>query len=470
MSNFRYHINKLWLEAGGQYYAYSVCLSKADVLELSGEWQQAEELFRKNLEFAKQAGAKSQAADSQIKLFRIMRYMGKTHDPLVLLNEALAIYTELGDQSGISQTINNIGLVHAAQGKQQKAEECFTDLIARSKRFGDSKHLISGLGNISQLYINRGQFDKALDCLQQCCEASLKKNDMEFLIISYGTIGNVYFFQDKLDMAYQYYKKQLELAQRLGDLANKSVAVGNIGNILYRQDKLKEAVECYQSKLEISQKLDYKTGISQSYGNMGIVYAEQGQYSQASECFEKQLRISEEAGDPEGREGGYCGLGLVYAKTGRYDKARECLMKAVEIDIEAGFDKELDSNYLQLAETCFKAGDNAGALDYLEKTKLSARENEAEDILAKAEILGIKLAALTDRSRIEKMLLDILNKQPGNILEALVSYELFGITGNNDQRDRAIVQLRKLYDQTLDHDYKRMITELEKTVFREEKE
>jgi tetratricopeptide (TPR) repeat protein len=464
----RYHINKLWLEAGGQYYAYSVCLSKADVLELSGEWQQAEELFRKNLEFAKLAGAQSQTADSQIKLFRIMRYMGKVHDPLVSLNEALAIYTELGDQPGISQTINNIGLVYAAQGKQQKAEECFNDLIARSRRFGDSKHLISGLGNLSQLYINRGHFDKALDCLQQCCEASLKKNDREFLIISYGTIGNVYFFQDKLDLAHQYYKKQLELAQTLGDLANKSVAVGNIGNILYRQDKLKEAVECYRAKLEISQKLDYKTGISQSCGNLGIVHTEQGQYSKAVEYFEKQLKISEESGDPEGREGGCCGLGAVYAKTGRYDKARECLMKAVEIDLEAGFDKELDSNYLQLAEVCFQAGDNAGALGFLEKARLSARENENQDILAKAEVLGIKLAAPGDRPRIEKMLLDLLDKQPGIILEALVYFELSGITGSKKHQDQAMSRLRELYGQTFDHDYKRMITELEKTAVREE--
>ncbi|MDO9068163.1 MAG: tetratricopeptide repeat protein [Deltaproteobacteria bacterium] len=459
----RYHINKLWLEAGGQYYAYSVCLSKADVLELSGEWQQAEELFRKNLEFAKLAGAQSQTADSQIKLFRIMRYMGKVHDPLASLDEALTIYTELGDQPGISQTINNLGLVHAAQGRHQKAEECFNDLIARSKRFGDSKHLISGLGNLSQVHMNRGRFDQALECLEQCAEASLRENDSLFLSITYGTMGNVYFFQDRLDRSYEYYKKQLDLARRLGDPANQSIAVGNIGNINYRQGKYREAVDCYRTKLEISQKLDYKAGISQSCGNLGIVHAEQEQYQTALEYFERQLSISEEAGDPEGREGGCCGLGTVYAKTGEYGRSREYFLKAVEIDLEAGFDRELDSNYLQLAEVCSKAGDKTGALDHLEKAKLSAQKNKSEDILAKAEILEIKIAAGNDLPRTEKMLLEILNKQPGNILEALVYYELCGITGDKEQKTRAIALLQELYDQTLDHDYKRMKTELERT-------
>jgi tetratricopeptide (TPR) repeat protein len=244
--------------------------------------------------------------------------------------------------------------------------------------------------------------------------------------------------------------------------------VGNIGNINYRQGKYREAVDCYRTKLEISQKLDYKAGISQSCGNLGIVHAEQEQYQTALEYFERQLSISEEAGDPEGREGGCCGLGMVYAKTGEYGRAREYFLKAVEIDLEAGFDRELDSNYLQLAEVCSKAGDKTGALDHLEKAKLSAQKNKSEDILAKAEILEIKIAAGNDLPRIEKMLLDLLDKQPGNILEALVYFELSGITGSKKHRDQAMSRLRELYGQTFDHDYKRMIKELEITAVREE--
>ena len=460
----RYHINKLWLEDGGHYYACSIHLHKAEILELVGEWQEAEKLYREIGQFAVKAGAKKQIADSEIKLFRIMRYMGKVQDPLAALSKALTLYTELDDQSGISQASNNIGLVHMLQGRHQKAEECFLELISRAKKYNDSKHLISGLGNLSQLHINRGEFDRALDCLKQCCEVSLKENEMSFLIISFGTIGNVYFYQDNFDLAYQYYKKQLDLAQSLGDLANKSVAVGNMGNIFYRQGKHQDAVECYRTKLEISQKLDYKIGIYQSYGNIGLVYADQGRYQEAMDYFKKLLEVSENAADPEGREGGYSGMGLVYAKTGEYARARECFLKVVEIDLEAGLTKELGSNYFQLAEACFNNGDSAKAVEYLDKAILSARENENEEVLTKTEILAAKLAALTDRGRAEKMLLDILKKQPEKSVEALVCYEIFVINGNTEQRARAMKMFKELYEQTSDYDYKRMIAELEKTV------
>jgi tetratricopeptide (TPR) repeat protein len=463
MSKSRYHINKLWLEDGGQYYACSIYLHKAEILELVGEWQEAERLYREIGQFALNARAKKQIADSEIKLFRIMRYMGKAQDPLAALSKALALYTELDDQSGISQAINNIGLVHMLHGRHQKAEEYFMELISRAKKHNDSKHLISGLGNISQLHINRGQFDRALDCLKQCADVSMAENEMGFLIISYGTIGNVYFYQKEFDQAYQYYRKQLELAQRLGDLANKSVAVGNIGNIFYRQSKFKEAVDCYQTKLEISQKLDYKIGIYQSYGNMGLVYADQGRYQDAMDCFKKMLEVSEIAADPEGREGGYSGMGLVYTKTGEYARARECFLRVVEIDLETGLTKELSSNYCQLAEACFMNGDSAETVEYLGKAILTARESNDDEVLTKTEILGAKLAALTDRVRAEKMLLDILEKQPEKSVEALVCYEIFVINGKAEHRARAMMLFQELYDQTYDYDYKRMMTELEKT-------
>ncbi|MBU1355837.1 MAG: tetratricopeptide repeat protein [Candidatus Edwardsbacteria bacterium] len=384
MATPQYKLKNLWLQAGESYYAYTVYLRKAEVLDLAGEWQESVRLLTNNYEFAKIAGAKKETADSEVKRIRLLRYLGKTQDFLVPLKKARAIYKKLGDEGGLNQVTNEIGLAYRFSGDNRKAEDCFCLLIDRAEKSGGLKHLMSGLGNLSQIYMQQGKHDLALEYLNRCMDISLRQNDNTFLTILYGSMGNTYFYQDRLDLAMEHYQKQFHSATKFGDIANISVAVGNIGNIHNRHGDFARALECYREKLDLSQKLGYKIGILQALGNMGLALTELGDMTEAQGCFERQLAVSREANDPEGIEGACSGLGEIFTQLADYTRAEEYFKLAIAVDIEHGLRNDLAVDYLGLAEMYLKKGDAGLAREAASLALVAAREIGDDELVAKA--------------------------------------------------------------------------------------
>jgi len=381
MATPQYKLKNLWLQAGESYYAYTVYLRKAEVLDLAGEWQESVRLLTNNYEFAKIAGAKKKTADSEVKRIRLLRYLGKTQDFLVPLKKALAIYKKLGDEGGLNQVTNEIGLAYRFSGNIRKAEDCFCLLIDRAEKSGDLKHLMSGLGNLSQIYMQQGKHDLALEYLNRCMDISLRQNDNTFLTILYGSMGNTYFYQDRLDLAMEHYQKQFHSATKFGD----------IGNIHNRHGDFDRALECYREKLDLSQKLGYKIGILQALGNMGLALTELGDITEARGCFERQLTVSREANDPEGIEGACSGLGEIFTQLADYTRAEEYFKLAIAVDIEHGLQNDLAVDYLGLAEMYLKKGDT----DLVKKTAglalAAAHKAGDEELVIKSKSLQKKL-------------------------------------------------------------------------------
>jgi len=61
----QYKIKNLWLQAGESYYAYTVHLHKAEVLDLAGDWQESLATLDDNYDFAPES--RSQETGSRFR-------------------------------------------------------------------------------------------------------------------------------------------------------------------------------------------------------------------------------------------------------------------------------------------------------------------------------------------------------------------------------------------------------------------
>jgi tetratricopeptide (TPR) repeat protein len=84
--------------------------------------------------------------------------------------ESLSIYTNLNDEAGQSQTLNNLGIIHFNQGDTERALAHFKRSLALKERMGDRHGQASTLNNIALLYEKTGAPSLALDHYEQSYE------------------------------------------------------------------------------------------------------------------------------------------------------------------------------------------------------------------------------------------------------------------------------------------------------------
>jgi tetratricopeptide (TPR) repeat protein len=109
-----------WLAVGGEYHPYRLLKDKAAVLELIGQWEQARQIYSRNVEIARQSCDDRVLVEAQTTLASMLAMQGGFAEAMALLHSSLAICQRLADQTGIGQVEFLIGTVHADQGDYGK--------------------------------------------------------------------------------------------------------------------------------------------------------------------------------------------------------------------------------------------------------------------------------------------------------------------------------------------------------------
>ena len=77
---------------------------------------------------------------------------------------SLEISENLGNPLGISNSLNNIGNIHADRGDFESALECYEKRLAMSKKIGDLWGIAVAYNKIGTIQRDRGDFESALKC------------------------------------------------------------------------------------------------------------------------------------------------------------------------------------------------------------------------------------------------------------------------------------------------------------------
>ena len=88
----------------------------------------------------------------------------RSQEALIYFEKALRIRREVGDRRGEGVTLNNLGLVYNALGKQQEALSYFQQALDIRRKVGDRRGEGMALWNIGALYFERSRYDVALAC------------------------------------------------------------------------------------------------------------------------------------------------------------------------------------------------------------------------------------------------------------------------------------------------------------------
>src|SRR5262249_25288330 len=92
---------------------------------------------------------------------------GEYPEALALYELARTVAQQIGDQAGVGDALNNLGLASAAQGNPARAVEFFQQSLKQYEALGEKEGMANALGNMALIYRAQANYPQALELQQK---------------------------------------------------------------------------------------------------------------------------------------------------------------------------------------------------------------------------------------------------------------------------------------------------------------
>ncbi len=150
-----------------------------------------------------------------------------------LLQEALAVWRELGDKRNISLALNNLGTMAFKQGDLARAYEIYQEGLELKRSLGEPRGLAATLNNLGELLQAQGDFEQAQ----------------------------------------LYYEESLALLQTLGDTHNIAIAMLNLGKLLRQCHQFEQATQYLGNSLKLLLEVGDKFNLAENLESLAEMAA-----------------------------------------------------------------------------------------------------------------------------------------------------------------------------------------------------
>src|SRR5918994_610705 len=139
---------------------------------------------------------------------------------IVLHGEALKLYRELGDDSGVAFALLCLGAQHMEKDDPERAVPFLEEALALSHRIGDKRNIASTLHNLAEVERQRGNYERAKTLGMQSIALSREMEDKWDLAVVVGWLGLLAVWSgEDYDLAERSLEEALALDRELGNWA-----------------------------------------------------------------------------------------------------------------------------------------------------------------------------------------------------------------------------------------------------------
>ena len=172
-------------------------------------------------------------------------------EALNVFEEALTIYTDEANQTGIAESLLHIGIVHSRQAQYSTASNVFSQSLAIYQNAGDRSGEASVLLNIGHMYFYQGRYSSAEGYYQQALPLYQELQDYSGEGTALSSLGDVYNALGDYPTATEYYRLATLAFARVDDHYNMVLALMSLGDVYTAQGLYWDALEAYRRALGI---------------------------------------------------------------------------------------------------------------------------------------------------------------------------------------------------------------------------
>jgi DNA-binding SARP family transcriptional activator/Tfp pilus assembly protein PilF len=436
-----------------------VMLKLGEVLQLVGNWTEAEALFRQALRLTENYEDPKAHAYSEAALGEVLHLKGSYAEALSWLERARDDFKSLGDQHGVCKALESMGDVYFWQLDYGLALECHEQQLEAAKQMRDKAEVGKANGSIGMIYWQQGKNDRAMECFEGQLNVGNGMKDLPNICQALLRIGLVHWVKGANTQGLIFFERGLQIAREIGDRQAIGYAVGYIGNIYYSRGDLHRAFEYYAQKLEIAHGLGDRRATSHAFRNLGVVYLQRGEFERALSCFAHSLQIAIAIGTRRTIARTLGNIAVVRLYQGETNQAGYLFQQVTQLVSEATLPYHLCESLYYFAELNCTLGQYEEAERRNNEAFGIAKRIERKDILFKAQLMSyhirssIKSMDSSEAIDAFKELLETWTKYPE---QAEIYYQLWLLDLDKESGfygQKAAGLFRGLYEQTSIHHY-----------------
>ncbi|MCK4472301.1 MAG: tetratricopeptide repeat protein, partial [Anaerolineae bacterium] len=117
-------------------------------------------------------------AEAQRLIGRAYVRLGRLADGVAKLQDALALYRQVGNPYDVVNLLQDLTLAFAPHGRFDEATACLNEALAIGRRLGSPTQLAGVLNNLGMLHYDRGEYREALALYEEGLAAARRGGDL----------------------------------------------------------------------------------------------------------------------------------------------------------------------------------------------------------------------------------------------------------------------------------------------------
>ena len=273
-------------------------LKLGQVLELVGEWGEADALYRQALELGRAEGDRPAQARCETAIGELFRKQGRYEEAGEWLQRALANFQELGDEAEAARVLHFSGTLGAQQGDYERAQALYEQSLVIRRRQDDRVGLASLLSNLGIVARYRGQVKQAQALFEESLSIRRALGDRWAIANSLNNLSTVTQDQGDFEAAWGQLEEAVGLMGEIGDRWHFANALNNLANVARGRGDYPKARSLYLESLEINRQLGDGWALAYMLEDIGCLNALEGHAEQALMLVGAAHTLRESIGAP----------------------------------------------------------------------------------------------------------------------------------------------------------------------------
>ena len=293
------------------------------------------------------------------------------------LRESLNLSREIGDEIGVTDTLNRMGIYEFDRGRFEEAAKYYEENLEIFRKNGDKMGISKTLNNLGNASSNLGDDDRAMKLYEESLGLRRELSDRLGIAITSNNIGILAFERGEFERADELLEESVQVRREMGDMQGIAISAMNLGSSLYNQGKYENATVLYDESARIYDEMGDLSGLSESLYNLGKVEFARGEIEKAEDYFKRGLQISSVIKADSFMVINLFGLGKTASQKNEYEKARQFYRESFKLYQEMGNRKDIDLNLLWMSELCCRVerySDAARLLGFIEREFLERKK------------------------------------------------------------------------------------------------
>jgi CHAT domain-containing protein len=286
-----------------------------------GKYDRAEPFWKTAVEDERASNDRPHEARTVRWLAQMRKNQASYDEGLRFANDALDIYTSLGDTRNVAMTWIVIGAIHdlKAEYAEALASYAHAEPVLADETTAQAANLAYERGISLK---NLGRYSEALAGYQRAYDIYARLADPANEAVAMGNMGVLYGEIGEFDRALQFNHRALEFARQSGQPRLEILGLVNVASSYWQVGDAPRAMDTFAQEVALAKQVGAKKEEASAYQDLGDIHAAQGDVQDALASYSDALTLRREIDDRAGVASTLVALSDLSFTRGDLDAAR----------------------------------------------------------------------------------------------------------------------------------------------------